>query len=515
MPDTLRTGLERLSGIDLSEVRVHRNSPKPAALNAHAYTQGQSIHLAPNQQRHLPHEGWHVVQQLQGRVRADSPAARYPSINSDPGLEAEADRMGSRAANLADPAASQLGPPLTKMNTGAQARQPIQREVRINNGRTRVNEADYLPGGPRNNIGSRHSVATMIGDGVRRVFQSTAELEAYANGQVDFIGDVQTSGAGDYWYRLPENDLMVLGERHQNASGNVEDVISGLRTSRFMYEPFHEFTGVSPLGVSQIGGGTEARMRQVESGLRSGSMVDRTNFDPHLENIVIKALTGTTVARNHYIDRNPARMTRTERNMWRGRPSIGVYSFSERIALYLSFAIHIASDVSQYSFPQPSGSNYVTSARRLAEYYRANRRVLDEFMHGKDRSQLVGMYELTKQNKHANLPVLRRFSVLFHEYGSRYIEQLGRQVGNPALQARGAALSRNPGAGLGAFSPVREDIIWARVQHANSNRYLIVGMGDAHRQNLQTRLNAAGIPHKEVAQSLTEQEQAVLRNWVP
>ena len=39
LPDPLRTGLERLSGLNLSGVRVHRSSPKPARLNALAYTQ--------------------------------------------------------------------------------------------------------------------------------------------------------------------------------------------------------------------------------------------------------------------------------------------------------------------------------------------------------------------------------------------------------------------------------------------------------------------------------------------
>jgi len=41
LPDSLKEGIESLSGFDLSGVRVNYNSPKPAQLNAHAYTQGQ------------------------------------------------------------------------------------------------------------------------------------------------------------------------------------------------------------------------------------------------------------------------------------------------------------------------------------------------------------------------------------------------------------------------------------------------------------------------------------------
>jgi len=96
LPDEVRSGLEALSGMDLSNVRVHRNSPKPRQLQAHAYTEGDDIHVAPGQDRHLPHEGWHVVQQRQGRVAPTGEVAGKP-LNDDPGLEREAEKMGSRA----------------------------------------------------------------------------------------------------------------------------------------------------------------------------------------------------------------------------------------------------------------------------------------------------------------------------------------------------------------------------------------------------------------------------------
>jgi hypothetical protein len=96
MPDRLKAGIESLSGIDMSDVRVHANSPKPARLNALAYTQGNQIHLGPGQEKHLPHEAWHAVQQKQGRVR---PKIQENGIamNNDHSLERDADVMGLRA----------------------------------------------------------------------------------------------------------------------------------------------------------------------------------------------------------------------------------------------------------------------------------------------------------------------------------------------------------------------------------------------------------------------------------
>ena len=99
MPDSLKGGLEQLSGFDLSGVRVHHNSAKPAQLNALAYAQRQDIHLGPGQEKHLPHEGWHAVQQMQGRVKPTL-QAKGVSINDDTALEHEADVMGAKALQM-------------------------------------------------------------------------------------------------------------------------------------------------------------------------------------------------------------------------------------------------------------------------------------------------------------------------------------------------------------------------------------------------------------------------------
>jgi len=99
LPGGLTAGIQAMSGVDLSDVRVRTNSPKPARINAFAYARGNEIHLAPGQQRHLPHEAWHIVQQRQGRVRPTI-QAKGALINDDRGLEREADEMGARAQQL-------------------------------------------------------------------------------------------------------------------------------------------------------------------------------------------------------------------------------------------------------------------------------------------------------------------------------------------------------------------------------------------------------------------------------
>ncbi|MDE1462119.1 DUF4157 domain-containing protein [Spartinivicinus poritis] len=99
IPDHIKQGAEQLSGISLDHVRVHYNSPKPAQLNAHAYAQGNEIHMAPGQDKHIAHETWHVVQQMQGRVQPTTQCEGHP-VNDDVALEKEADVMGDRAASV-------------------------------------------------------------------------------------------------------------------------------------------------------------------------------------------------------------------------------------------------------------------------------------------------------------------------------------------------------------------------------------------------------------------------------
>lgn len=99
LPDKLKAGIENLSGYSMDDVKVHYNSPKPAQLHAHAYAQGTNIHLSSGQEKHLPHEAWHVVQQKQGRVKATMQMKEALTINDNPGLEHEADVMGAKASS--------------------------------------------------------------------------------------------------------------------------------------------------------------------------------------------------------------------------------------------------------------------------------------------------------------------------------------------------------------------------------------------------------------------------------
>lgn len=130
LPDYLKAGVENLSGLSMDDVSVHYNSYKPAQVGALAYTQGTDIYVAPGQEKHLPHEAWHVVQQAQGRVRPTMQLMGM-SVNDDEGLEREADDMGRRAAK-GDLLGRNMCSDLSKAFHKSVA--PIQRETVLNYG---------------------------------------------------------------------------------------------------------------------------------------------------------------------------------------------------------------------------------------------------------------------------------------------------------------------------------------------------------------------------------------------
>jgi hypothetical protein len=108
LPRDVQAKMETAFSADFSDVRVHIGH-EASSLGAIAYTWGTNIHFAPGQynphtiqgQKLLGHELWHVVQQRTGRVR--NPFGGGVAVVQDHALEAEADRMGVKAAMTSVP----------------------------------------------------------------------------------------------------------------------------------------------------------------------------------------------------------------------------------------------------------------------------------------------------------------------------------------------------------------------------------------------------------------------------
>ncbi len=153
LPDALKSGIESLSQLSMDDVKVHYQSSQPAQVQALAYTQGPEIYVGPGQERHLPHEAWHVVQQKQGRVEATMQLQGI-AINDDSMLEQEATLMGAKALHM--PQSEDAGARTVQVGSGLVAQRAMGMEVetrraiqtpggeKIKQGDTKILEHEYF-----------------------------------------------------------------------------------------------------------------------------------------------------------------------------------------------------------------------------------------------------------------------------------------------------------------------------------------------------------------------------------
>ncbi|MDP5280613.1 GNAT family N-acetyltransferase [Sphingomonas sp. DG1-23] len=206
LPGALLAKMEGAFGADFSQVRVHVG-PQAARIGAIAFTTGNDIYFAPGRyqpesvigQQLLGHELAHVVQQRQGRVRASSPGV---SIVQDRALEAEADRLGARAAAHRTLQAKGLH--------GGQVR--VSEPVRDRDGSYRVNAevAGRSVGSLRVHVGTgRSALVTDLGvdpghrsQGIGKMLLASAARagQRFGKSSVTLTADDNGSGKLNRWY---------------------------------------------------------------------------------------------------------------------------------------------------------------------------------------------------------------------------------------------------------------------------------------------------------------------------
>lgn len=96
-------------------IDVKYNSSEPAKVGAHAFAQGNTIHLASGQEKHLPHEIGHVMQQREGKVKATT-SVNGIKVNDDPKLEREANVIGAKALQMKSSETSKVNTTTLQLN---------------------------------------------------------------------------------------------------------------------------------------------------------------------------------------------------------------------------------------------------------------------------------------------------------------------------------------------------------------------------------------------------------------
>ena len=230
LPTKLRTGIEALSGLTMDDVTVSYNSTKPQQLGALAFTQGTEIHLAPGQEKHLPHEAWHVVQQKQGRVRPTTQIQGIP-VNDAAELEREANRMGAQAAQMKIPIQKQSAWHAQTQQKGQQ-----QQHLSLHRGGQKVGSADVAPNkdntaeltnlkiaASQRKNGGGQEILNQAAEAARAMGKSTLRLESQDNGSGRLTNwyekqGFQRKGIGPHGLTLLERTAV---QRKTNNSNSV------------------------------------------------------------------------------------------------------------------------------------------------------------------------------------------------------------------------------------------------------------------------------------------------------
>jgi hypothetical protein len=181
LPDQLKHGVEALSGMSLDAVRVHRNSAEPARVQALATAKGSEIHLGPGQERHLAHEAWHTVQQMQGRVRPTMQLKTGVMVNDDAGLEREADAMGARA-----------------LQVGASGSTALQAVTATGTGGSRAEAQDSSATRVVQSVGAEVQGQPVVQRFTYRGVGNESQVTVAANGaRLDLTGAIHPAGGGE------------------------------------------------------------------------------------------------------------------------------------------------------------------------------------------------------------------------------------------------------------------------------------------------------------------------------
>lgn len=277
LSDNLKSGIENLSGYSMNDVKVHYNSSKPATLQAHAYAQGTDIHVAPGQEKHVPHEAWHVVQQKQGRVKPTMQMKGTVPVNDDVGLEKEADVMGAKALQGNFAHALPTTNPVQPQSTRSFQLQPVVQRALGFEFETGWKIWDYTPIKVWEKSGKQGKMPDLrplskkeaIYDGAG--FKVEADEAGGGEAEMEFIIhppiDVNVPGKQELFSRMTY--MTVLGAKIIRAANNSGGNLFRLSTAT--NDSFHEKFVVQPLPNE-----LEARP-QVTAGISLGKIPELNN----------------------------------------------------------------------------------------------------------------------------------------------------------------------------------------------------------------------------------------------
>jgi Domain of unknown function (DUF4157)/DNA/RNA non-specific endonuclease len=256
LPQAVLAKMEAAFGADFSAVRVHVG-PQASRIGAVAFTTGNDLYFAPGRyqpesvqgQQLIGHELAHVIQQRQGRVRAPGSGV---AVVQDRALEAEADRLGMRAAAHRVAVQAKPAPGHRHLPAPGRPAMPIQR-ARSSRSTLDLRDTDVhdIPGFHTMGL---ESVGGSGGD--FDYFTGTGSLGEQAKAFAHGVGNM-LSGQGRWanllWFthRSKDSGRVSIDPRHR-APGNYNPT-GGTSATDYLSQSrsgHHQLRGLNAFGVS-------------------------------------------------------------------------------------------------------------------------------------------------------------------------------------------------------------------------------------------------------------------------
>jgi ribosomal protein S18 acetylase RimI-like enzyme len=269
LPGSVRQKMESFFGTSFADVRVHVGNQAPS-IGALAFTHGSNLYFAPGQynpttahgQQLLGHELTHVMQQRAGRVK--NPFGSGVAVVQDRSLEAEADRLGQRAAGHAHTVQAKPVPVVPP---------PARRAVYV----TRTAARGGIPGAVQRSAPVKVSGMVPVGNGSYRISVGAGGHE---------VGSVMVHDRGQA--AIEVTDLAVDPSHRKQGFGGVlmasamraglqlrkaKVVLASQDTGTGRLTAWYKNMGFVPTGANRLGYPVlEAPISRVVTGVTQGRM---------------------------------------------------------------------------------------------------------------------------------------------------------------------------------------------------------------------------------------------------
>ena len=323
----------------------------------------------------------------------------------------------------------------------------------------------------------------MITDDVHRHFLNEDELIRFKNRKfgdtsIDYIGSLFSAhlGSAKPWIRIDPSKLTILGENH--AQTTLTDVARALQTKRFMYEPIEKIPFKITNWVAGVASSKEGKNKNILSGRVAHPLPGEINpLDHHLETSYRRYAYGLAL-----VDENIAK----SQSLLSGDALKGLDSLFEmlRIAKVIAhlptlFLTRSERAIKQAWNKRDNGTNWKSLMTRLegGEYIGF---VLEEGRISKGLLQpmikaLIN-YTIDQLGTYGHWTSFLQGEVMDDRLKKPHLKNM--------LQSNYHETFKH------SIDSWREDYMWKRIQHAEKNRdkYILIGMGDAHRMNLTGKI---------------------------